>query len=186
MSRIVALLTFLVLAFTLTIGTAEARRQSKVDANGNVSGPCVVKSGKTGATARVGCAHVAEFQAYVDDLESNHGATIHRMGGIRPGGCRSNSLHPCGKALDLCQLSRGRVESRCHLPGRESIAAVASRHGLFEGGQWCNHDYGHAQVGVTAGACGTHTMMARTHKRHRRGTVETASAFVPPDRLIAH
>jgi len=27
-------------------------------------------------------------------------------------------------------------------------------HGLFEGGRWCNSDYGHAQVGVTAAACG--------------------------------
>lgn len=26
--------------------------------------------------------------------------------------------------------------------------------GLFEGGRWCNSDYGHAQVDVTAAACG--------------------------------
>jgi hypothetical protein len=25
---------------------------------------------------------------------------------------------------------------------------------LFEGGRWCNSDYGHAQIGVTAAACG--------------------------------
>jgi hypothetical protein len=37
---------------------------------------------------------------------------------------------------------------------------IAAAHGLFEGGRWCNSDYGHAQVGVTAAACGER-MLAR-------------------------
>jgi hypothetical protein len=68
--------------------------------------------------------------------------------------------------LDICQLSRGRVDSRCHLPGRQAVAAIANRHGLFEGGQWCHSDYGHAQVGVTAEACGN-TMSAKRHRKTR-------------------
>lgn len=125
----------------------------------------IVTSHKTGAKARVGAHFAAMFQAYIDDLESNHGAIIRNMGGIRRGHCGSASLHPCGKALDVCQLSRGRVDSRCHLPDRQEIAKVAAAHGLFEGGRWCHSDYGHAQVGLTAADCGT-TFAARGHMIH--------------------
>ncbi|MGB8555920.1 MAG: hypothetical protein WCD73_21600, partial [Pseudolabrys sp.] len=52
-------------------------------------------------------------------------------------------------ALDVCQLRRGVVDRRCNLPGRVTLG-----HGLFEGGRWCNSDYGHAQVDVTAAGCG--------------------------------
>jgi len=45
------------------------------------------------------------------------------------------------------------VDPRCNLPTRVSLGRIASTHGLFEGGRWCNSDYGHAQVGVTAAAC---------------------------------
>jgi len=120
---------------------------------GHMAGSGLIRSGKTGATARVGAAYAARFQAYIDDLESR-GASVRFMGGIRKGRCSSSHMHPCGRALDVCQLSRGHVDGRCHLPDRNTIAAVASRHGLFEGGQWCNSDYGHAQVGVSAAACG--------------------------------
>ena len=116
--------------------------------------PGVIMSRKTGARARVGAAHAARFQAYIDDLETNHGARILFMGGTRPGQCRSSSMHPCGKALDVCQTRRGAVDSRCNLPSRRAIAQIASTHGLFEGGRWCNSDYGHVQVGVSAGDCG--------------------------------
>lgn len=133
--------------------TQAAAKQKTLDANGNVAG--VIVSHKTGASARVGVAHAAKFQAYIDDLENNHGATIKFMGGIRRGRCSDAHLHPCGRAIDVCQLSRGRVDHRCHLPDRSSLAIIAKQHGLFEGGQWCHHDYGHAQVGVTAGACGS-------------------------------
>jgi hypothetical protein len=40
------------------------------------------------------------------------------------------------------------------LPDRASLARIAAAHGLFEGGRWCHSDYGHAQISVTAAACG--------------------------------
>ena len=122
-----------------------------LDANGNKG---IVISHKTGARARVGVAYAARFQAYIDDLENNHGARVLFMNGIRPGRCSPASEHPCGKALDVCQRRRGVVDPRCNLPGRVALGHIASLHGLFEGGRWCNSDYGHAQVGVTAAACG--------------------------------
>lgn len=156
------------IAVLMLTSTAQARhhhhRGGVSDANGNVSSPGVVKSKKTGATAIVGASHAAAFQAYIDDLESR-GAVIRFMGGIRRGHCWSGGLHPCGKALDVCQLSRGRVDGRCHLPSRQVIAGIASAHGLTEGGIWCNSDYGHAQVGESAPACGERTLMARSHIR---------------------
>ena len=132
---------------------AAARRPRTLDANGNrVAG--MVMSRKTGARARVGVTYAARFQAYIDDLETNHGARVLFMGGIRPGRCAPSSEHPCGKALDVCQLRRGVVDGRCNLPGRVTLGQIAAAHGLFEGGRWCNSDYGHAQVDVTAAACG--------------------------------
>ena len=133
---------------------ASARTQPAVlDANGNATAGVIVSS-KTGARARVGVAYAARFQAYIDDLETNHGARVLFMGGIRPGHCSPASEHPCGKALDVCQLRRGVVDSRCNLPARRALGEIAAAHGLFEGGRWCNSDYGHAQIGVTAAACG--------------------------------
>ncbi|MGA7037100.1 MAG: hypothetical protein WBZ08_01720, partial [Pseudolabrys sp.] len=55
---------------------------------------------------------------------------------------------------DVCQRRRGVVDPRCNLPSRVALGHIAGVHGLFEGGRWCNSDYGHAQVGVTAAACG--------------------------------
>ena len=139
---------------------ATARTQSAtLDANGNTMG--VIVSAKTGARARVGVAYAARFQAYIDDLEANHGARVLFMGGIRPGPCSPSSEHPCGKALDVCQLRRGVVDSRCNLPGRRALGEIAASHGLFEGGRWCNSDYGHAQIGVTAAACGDQIRIVR-------------------------
>ena len=141
-------------------GRRHARRV--YDANGNRG---LVISRKTGARAYVSPRYRAEFQAYVNDLEA-HGARVKFMGGYRRGHCSPRHMHPCGKALDVCQLSRGRVDPSCHLPGRSRIAAIANRHGLFEGGEWCHSDYGHAQAGVSAPACGS-TLMAR--RRHWHG-----------------
>ena len=152
--------------------SARKHHERGIDANGNEAAPCIVRSGKTGASARVGCAYVARFQAYVDELEAN-GATVHFMGGYRPGHCSPRHMHSCNRALDVCQLSRGRVDTKCRLPGRQALATIAERHGLFEGGQWCHSDYGHAQVGVTAGACGT-TLMAKSKRRHRAAMTENA------------
>lgn len=119
-------------------------------------GPGKVCSRKTGVCVHVAASHSADFQAYIDDLEQNHGATIYYMGGYRPGPCANYSLHPCGLALDVCQDYRGHVSGHknCHLPGPHELATIAAAHGLFEGGQWCHSDYGHAQVGVTAAKCG--------------------------------
>src|SRR4029078_8834367 len=51
---------------------AAARRPRSLDAHGNSAGGMVI-SRKTGARARVGVAYAARFQAYIDDLENNHG-----------------------------------------------------------------------------------------------------------------
>ena len=134
---------------------------SSLDANGNSNNTTetsnttgVITSHKTGARARVSVAYAARFQAYIDDLETNHGARVLFMSGIRPGRCSSYSEHPCGKALDVCQLGRGVVDPRCNLPRSAELGQIAASHGLFEGGRWCNSDYGHAQIGVTAAPCG--------------------------------
>jgi hypothetical protein len=137
---------------TKKTSAAAQHRSRATDANGNPAD--VVISSKTGARARVGIAYAARFQAYIDDLEKNYGARVLFMGGIRPGRCSISSEHPCGKALDVCQLRRGVVDPRCHLPNRVALGRIAASHGLFEGGRWCDSDYGHAQVGVTAAACG--------------------------------
>jgi hypothetical protein len=158
--------------FVGPLQSGDKRAQPAARARSNMA-PGIVMSRKTGARARVGVAHAARFQAYLDDLETNHGARILFIGGIRPGHCASSSLHPCGKALDVCQLSRGVVDSRCHLPPRRKLAQIASSHGLFEGGRWCDSDYGHAQLGATAGDCGDR----RTHIARRRIAPQGHDAF---------
>lgn len=164
--RLVSFFAVVILAMSVTQADAKRQRHSE-DANGNQAySSGIVKSKKTGATARVSAALAAKFQAYIDDLEDNHGAVIYSMGGIRRGSCSSRHMHPCGKAMDICQLRRGIVSAKCRLPDRNTIAQIASRHGLFEGGQWCHHDYGHVQAGVTAGPCGSNTMAAK-RKRDR-------------------
>ena len=147
---------------TIVSPPVAAHQGYRSDANGNAAG--FVISSRTGARARVGIRYVARFQAYIDDLENNHGARVLFMGGIRPGGCSPSSEHPCGKALDVCQLRRGVVDLRCKLPGRAALAQIAASHGLFEGGRWCNSDYGHAQVGVTP-SCGEFPQPYRTEKQ---------------------
>jgi hypothetical protein len=108
------------------INCAEARQRthrhtigSVLDANGNTA-LSVVRSSKTGARASVLRRYAAAFQGYVDELEAN-GAIIRFMGGIRPGRCASRSLHPCGMALDICQMARGRVDRRCRLPAASGL-----------------------------------------------------------------
>jgi Uroporphyrinogen decarboxylase (URO-D) len=137
----------------------------------------IVMSAKTGARARVGVAYAARFQAYIDDLEKNYGARVLFMGGIRPGRCAPESEHPCGKALDVCQLGRGVVDPRCNLPGRVALGQIAAAHGLFEGGRWCHSDYGHAQVDVTAPACGDSPIyIVRQMKPRDMGAVARAGS----------
>ncbi len=114
----------------------QSQQPHALDANGNTAG--VVMSRKTGARARVGVAYAVRFQAYIDDLENNHGARVLFMNGIRPGRCSPASEHPCGKALDVCQRRRGVVDPRCNLPARVALGQIAAAHGLFEGGRWCD------------------------------------------------
>ena len=105
-------------------------------------------SGKTGAGARAGIAYAARFQAYIDDLETNHGARVLFMGGI----VRlmfDFREHPRGKASDVCQLRHGAVDQRAICPAvrcsaRSPLQTVGSKRTR------CNSDDGHAQIGVTA------------------------------------
>jgi hypothetical protein len=131
----------------------------------------VVRSGKTGATARVSPRFQPIAQAVVDDLEAR-GATIRFMGGYRKGPCWPGGLHPCGLAIDLCQTARGIVDRRCNLPSRAVEASVAAAHGALSGGIWCHQDRGHIQLGQTAGACGGNLYAAVREyqaKRHAPG-----------------
>jgi hypothetical protein len=116
------------------------------------SGAGIVRSGKTGATARVAARYVGRFQSYIDAIEAS-GARVLFMGGIRRGHCSQRHKHSCGMALDVCQLARGVVDARCGLPAAAAIAAMAVRFGLLEGGIWCHGDYGHAEVAPGARAC---------------------------------
>jgi D-alanyl-D-alanine carboxypeptidase len=154
---------------TVEVTTSKATKIA-LDANGNKT-PGAVVSTKTGARARVGVAYAARFQAYIDDLENNHGARVLFMAGIRPGRCLPESQHPCGKALDVCQVGWGKVDPRCNLPDRATLGRIAAAHGLFEGGRWCHSDYGHVQTSVTAAACGEDPFRVV-----RRTTLEAARA----------
>ena len=156
-------------------------RHAVRDANGNIAHSLVtIRSKKTGATARVDAQYASEFQSYIDDLEGR-GAVIRFMGGFRRGHCGSASLHPCGRALDVCQRSRGRVDASCRLPPPSTLATIARSHNLFEGGRWCNSDYGHAQVGLTAAACSS-TRVASA--RRRIVAASRASFSAPIDRTV--
>ena len=161
------LVVAVLVSLTSLTSSAIARDRLALDANGNAAG--VVVSHKTGATARVSPQYAARFQGYIDAIEAT-GASVRFMGGIRRGHCSSSSMHPCGRALDVCQVGRGRVDPRCRLPGRHELARIAEAHGLTEGGIWCNSDYGHAQVGMTAGPCNRKIAKRRVHEEIARAT----------------
>ena len=99
------------------------------DANGNRAAG-IVLSRKTGARARVGVAYAARFQAYIDDLETNHGARILFMGGIRPGRCSPSSEHPverlwmCASSVEA--WSTGVAISPLALPSARSLLLTVS------------------------------------------------------------
>ncbi len=92
------------------------------DANGNRAAG-IVLSRKTGARARVGVAYAARFQAYIDDLETNHGARILFMGGIRPGRC-SPSSELCASSVEA--WSTGVAISPLALPSARSLLLTVS------------------------------------------------------------
>ena len=124
---------------------------------GTVAG--VVRSHKTGATARVSPSFAPVAQAVVDALEAR-GAVIRFMGGYRRGPCANYSLHPCGYAIDLCQTRRGVVDPRCNMPSRAAENEIARAHGAYSGGEWCNQDRGHIQKLATASKCGSNLYAA--------------------------
>ena len=140
------------------------------------SGSGIVRSGKTGATARVSPRYRAVFQAYVDDLEAA-GASVRFMGGYRGGPCAPpRHKHPCGMALDVCQLARGVVDGRCGLPSPATVSSIARRHGLTEGAVWCSTDYGHVEAGPSAGGCAS---------KGPRGLATMTGKIVPRPRVVA-
>jgi len=125
----------------------------------------IIKSKKTGATAQVAPARQASFQAYIDEVEA-HGAAIKFMHGVRRERCAPpRHKHACGDALDTCQERRDVVSPACHLPPRQTMISIAARHGLTEGGQWCDGDRGHVEAGPAAAACGRIVQRRHLHKR---------------------
>ena len=133
---------------------AGSHQPRTLDANGNRAAG-IVMSRKTGARARVGVAYAARFQAYIDDLEtqSRRARAVHGRRSARPllTFQRASMWKGSGCVPTAVEAWSTR---RCNLPGRVTLGQIAAAHGLFEGGRWCNSDYGHAQVDVTAAACG--------------------------------
>lgn len=141
----------LVLALALTLTPAQGKSET------------VTIRSSAGATARVAKSAASAFQSYIAALEKS-GARILSLGGIRRGRCSiPRHKHPCGLALDVCQLSRGRVDDRCKLPPRSQAVAMAARTGLIEGGSWCNSDYGHVEVRTpgSADSCSKHPLLGK-------------------------
>ena len=106
-----------------------------------------VHSRKMGKTAHVAAAVAPAFQGFLNDIE-DAGARIKFMGGIRPGRCIvPDSLHPCGRAIDVCQFKRNVVDRACFSAvSRGSISRIAHRWGLVDGGDWRHADFGHFEV----------------------------------------
>lgn len=135
------------------------------DANENraeiAAGSGIIRSHKTGASARVSPRAAAAMQSMINDLEQNYGATVRFVGGYRNGSCpQGEGRHYCllrhqhffGLAMDVCQTSRGVVDPRCNLPAPAIFHRIARAHGLYEGSVWCNTDYGHVQF-INSGGC---------------------------------
>lgn len=155
------------------VGSGRSRKVSLRPPQGE-SGPGIIRSGKTGATARVDPRHAAKFQAYVDDLEANHGASIRFMGGWRPGSCALDNQHACSQAIDVCQTGWGRVDRRCNLPSRVTLAKLARVHGLFDGAEWCGRrgpDTAHVQVRFSGSCYGNLYAAVSDFKSRAAGTL---------------
>lgn len=155
---VVTLLTYQSVNASVTDFSAR-RHYSITDANGNG----MVRS-STGATAHVSPRYAGRFQALVEKLEAA-GANVLTLGGIRKGRCSDGSQHPCGMALDVCQLRYGVVLAKCHLPSREKMAEIARSVGLQSASEWCHPDTGHFQVMPTG--CHEGPVLARLHRHHR-------------------
>jgi len=101
---------------------------------------------KSGARTSVSSTYASKFQALISWLDSQ-GYPIKFLGGVRRGSCSQRSLHPCGKAIDINQVARGRVIKKFP-PGTDAYARSL---GLVSGSGWCNQDTGHFQVGGWSG-----------------------------------
>ena len=98
---------------------------------------------KSGATAQVAGQWAHKFQCLVNKIDAS-GFHIKFMGGYRPGPCWSGGKHPCGMALDICQLSR---DVTCPGFPRAASTKFALACGLFPGSLWKrNPDTGHFEV----------------------------------------
>lgn len=149
-----------------------ARKSREITRAAQAEGSGLIRSKKTGATARVAAKYRGKFQAYINAIEAEGGA-VHYMGGIRQGRCSIPvSKHPCGMALDVCQDSRGRVSGvkNCRLPKPARLAQIAARFGLIEGGVWCSSDYGHAEIRTSrqAEGCGRNLYAAMARFKQQR------------------
>lgn len=92
---------------------------------------------------RVAAAYAPAFKGFVDDFEQS-GGTIRFIGGFRSGHCWTGGLHPCGRAIDICQYSRGVVDRRCHWP--RNTTQLAHKWGLTDGATWRHGDRGHIEA----------------------------------------
>lgn len=96
----------------------------------------------SGATAEVSPTYAHSFQCLVSALD-REGYRIDFMGGYRRHGSVPGSLHPSGGALDINQLSRGRVTR----PLPRDATTLARSCGLLHGAVWRHQDQGHFQAG---------------------------------------
>lgn len=155
-------------ALTVSVSPRSPRVRAHNSALRITRGWATIRSKKTGATAYVAYANQAAFQSYIDDIESA-GAIVKFMGGVRNERCAPpRHKHACGGAVDVCQKYRDVVDGICHLPSRKILIAIAARHSLTEGGQWCHGDRGHVEAGPSAGACGVRMTRYRVHRHLAR------------------
>jgi hypothetical protein len=124
-----------------SISRARARRQRQ-------QGGGVVMSLKWLARSRRRCV-CRSFQAYIGDLEANMAAYVYG----RIGRALLTFQRAPAEGSDVSGPAR-RGRPAMQSADRVTHGQVAAAHGLFEGGRWCNSDYGHAQVDVTAAGCG--------------------------------
>jgi hypothetical protein len=94
------------------------------------------------ATAKIDRGVAGAFRGLLGDL-CRQGYKPRFMGGWRRGQCAPpRHKHPCGWAIDIDQVARGRVTQR--QPG--NVNAMARRWGLLHGAEWRNNDRGHFEV----------------------------------------
>lgn len=141
-----------------------------------------------GVPVRVAAAAGPRFEAFCRDMAAaGYPARPGWTSGYRPrGSCRGCDMHPRGLAIDFDQRARDRVVVA--MP-RRAVSAIAARHGLISGGDWCHGDLGHFEVdtGRNARPCSarrrSYAVLSRPNARSasRSPTVKVTG----PDALIA-